>query len=1856
MSSSNGDQPFGSQDRQQGPFGRKSSATSYSLSLTDYRSSLDVSPITPFSPATLDHSTYPPIRSGLESQTRSASTNHFPPGDPSNDRTGSESPDPDSFYRQGGSLGASTPKLGSGSDDVTARPGNSMASGPSHIHNRSSRMLANVQELSHPQGPIRSVSDTSSTSRPSIKTTRSPTIKTKPSIQDLVNKFNNNPDPVLPVPAGSRPASITDSPVDTTQPFDRNLPLPRQRTLPEFSSQRPLANNVARSESIRPESQPGPFDTVPLPLFQRTSDSYAPRPLFGELLTVNTQVNNPGLGIPSTQPRRRGSDGSIPSPNPAFLDHSDPNSARTPLTPTAWYLGQTSSLEAIQLPFDTNSSGHRRARSDFPTPLGGPLAEAWNPDMAVPAPLRLMKTGDGPESPNSRSRIPISSHRRSSASGSPPVSPSAKSSFSNRSTSVGFPPKGSSRLPKPAGASPPRTAGNSPSNSTPRGSGVLNNGRTHLSLHERSRQLEAVISNAPSKRSPPLRSSRPRQTVSNNTITSRPRIGDRVSSLQKAADREASRTGGQRPRSQVPEIGTVDFATRRQRIQQAFNRTVQENERKAEEAAELRRRTQIKVKADAGPPTNGQDTPESSQMATTVTVSTEIQNRDGLDPHQIPQLQLNTEALDKKSEKKIGEEQNENAVPQSAVTADSFDDQITTIDPEPQLEIVPRNAAVSHRALLSQIMHIRESSSSADSCDDNDCSLSEADDHKVPVEVMLGGTTYFHSPPDDGGSKSARQQDSKDKARWSTGSWSSSVHQNHETIEEECDEDDDSGDDLILQMPTPAHEGAPTIETCSVSSSTRPSSVIEDEEPTRYWYYGTRYSSRYAKSHQKPVLHPTESSKQGKWDSRRVTQLYLEQLTRGRHANVGLPTSNPSIGPSNANARSRPPPRSYTPLEQRPAVPDTLQEEPSVALPPSGENRASLFQPGDWEDASPSMLDWMQYAADDTASTPVEEKQTYMPEAASVPKVMEPVAELDATHGQKYGLGLSNARSPIDTLSTVAELATASVYTDVEPDISRDPGIRPTARGQGHSVASSEDSSLRQAGPSHSPNPADSSATSLAVSADQSRTDTKKSPSPEQQRLRKRRHIIKELVDTETAFGRDMKVVEDIYKGTSGSCLDLSAEDVKILFGNSDQLVQFSLAFSEALKHAAQTVYIEQKARWGSRRNARPQDNQSGGNEQISHNGGPDDYENDRATSIGDAFVLNMGQMEKIYSDYLRNHDAANKKLLSLQKNPKVAIWLKECREWASDLTTAWDLDSLLVKPVQRITKYPLLLTELLQATPEDHPDHANLLKASQEVRKVSTRINDMKKRADVVGQIVSRKRNQSDVRSGLSKAFGRRTEKLRQQVGMSDMVEDKEYDSLSQRFSDGFFQLQVVMRDVEMYTRETQRAMDQLNDFVVAIDNMINVAQSNYPELESKWREFKVSMREIFTVVLPEHLEVVRRSVIQPMISLLKLHEGPQRIMKKRDKRLLDYARYKALAERGDKPDKKTTEQGEQFIALNDTLKDELPRLYSLTAKLMETCLMNFIQIQTRWWNTFQRRVHAHVDDFPQDLEKIIRDWNSDYTFSEAQVLSLGICNGSLLADAVNLVNFNTPSEGRRSSTVTSSNRPPSLVEPEPPKLSQEFGTGMSQLFSSPKRSSFPRRESQSNASRRRANSAMSNGDAPSPATPETSRTSIFGSQPRSRMSAGENNQASRQSAGTFSGLPRLSLDAPLLAEILHATSNENETAPLSPSRYSGFFSSAMPMSDGANESRPSNAEPPAPAPAEPRHDPKVLFLAASIYEFNIDRARREAGYPYLTYVAGEIFDVIGEKGELWLARNQDDPTSQVGWIWNKHFAKLSS
>ena len=98
---------------------------------------------------------------------------------------------------------------------------------------------------------------------------------------------------------------------------------------------------------------------------------------------------------------------------------------------------------------------------------------------------------------------------------------------------------------------------------------------------------------------------------------------------------------------------------------------------------------------------------------------------------------------------------------------------------------------------------------------------------------------------------------------------------------------------------------------------------------------------------------------------------------------------------------------------------------------------------------------------------------------------------------------------------------------------------------------------------------------------------------------------------------------------------------------------------------------------------------------------------------------------------------------------------------------------------------------------------------------------------------------------------------------------------------------------------------------------------------------------------------------------------------------------------------------------------------------------------------------------------------------------------------------------------------------------------------------------------------------------------------------------------------------------------------------RLSAIFTSAYPP-DITDTVRPTSSQ-------RPSRDMTVLFVCASLFEFSIDKTRKEAGYPYLTYVQGEVFDVIAQQGELWLAKNQDDQNNSLGWIWEQHFVILS-
>ena len=351
----------------------------------------------------------------------------------------------------------------------------------------------------------------------------------------------------------------------------------------------------------------------------------------------------------------------------------------------------------------------------------------------------------------------------------------------------------------------------------------------------------------------------------------------------------------------------------------------------------------------------------------------------------------------------------------------------------------------------------------------------------------------------------------------------------------------------------------------------------------------------------------------------------------------------------------------------------------------------------------------------------------------------------------------------------------------------------------------------------------------------------------EKKRLTQRRNVIKELVDTEAVFVRDMNIVEEIYKGTAEACPKLDAKTVKLIFRNTEEIIDFHTSFLGQVKEAAASVYIPKSG------NSRISKEDSSTSQTDALSLKEVSNTDDRASVLGPIFASNLESMKMAHESFLRNSDQAAKKLIQIQQDPTVKVWLNECNEVAKDLTAAWDLDSLLIKPMQRITKYPNLIITLLQHTPADHPDRKHLLSAKDALETAIIEINQTKKNFELVGQIVGRKRKDSDVKAGFARAFGKRVDKL--QTPANRPPEDPMYEKLNERFGDDYLRLQVVLRDVEFYTRQVSSYVHEFLQYLSSIELVMRLHPGNYPELESKWVQFNISVRDLEKIALEDHV-----------------------------------------------------------------------------------------------------------------------------------------------------------------------------------------------------------------------------------------------------------------------------------------------------------------------------------------------------------------------------------------------------------------
>ncbi|KAM0260488.1 hypothetical protein ACHAQJ_002721 [Trichoderma viride] len=1740
----------------------------------------------------------------------------------------------------------------------------------------------------------------------------------------------------IPAPSSSRQPSSSASTPSSNRPPQKSRHVERDQM---SGSSRSFANRIgshppdksANGNSIasssittHPHNSP-PSASQPAPPSPKFNSQF-PGLLFGEIAPGQHQhdVVTAGFGIDNLGPRRT-SESNVHGLVGRQRSLSDLEAE--PASPSSWYRDLHMSRG------NASKAHHTRSRSDLsaskpilpfiykspatPTATIAALAAATATATAVAAEAAeatALSASHASTSTGANSKLPVSISRRlASPSGSSPTS-----SRSNSPSTFRRPPANGRSSSRQAKANPSTTRAKTPTQTTRKQppQGLV----TPSSSNNR---LQAYVSAAPPKLSPPLRSSRPRQPVSVATTASsrmkesaKTKPPARSNARDNVKDPSSSKTYDPAKRKIIA-VGPIDFEQRREHIRLAYTKTIRESQafEVRQKAVERRRKQMEEAKAKAAATATATASPttvtageeeeeEEANNETTEGDATPEVETTGLTESPSPQSGLanelprelpadhgtraveNHESLpetptDTASRPAPGKDNDSPTLgipgsfpglspstnvskAQRPLSTISTTSAITEFDIEPQAEL--SDLTMSDRPLSPQIiLPTRERSQYRSPFEDDDFPSSPP--QPSPTAHRHHHLLHHHQHHISQENNSLPHSQIDDQQQFIPEAFYDNEHQ------------EDSFEPLVHQsyqptvkiLPQPSHEPPAAEETAQAVSF--PRLDIQDESDCHSDLESVPAMARRMRADVDDAATDActeETDDRDGMEDERSPYRYGDHLSSNRAstcASSDIETFDDLLYPSHDElADAGPPNKLLAPPSISRADRSSHQTAwTNVSVDSIGHSEGSespVMRAASWKMSGSSGRDdsslrSFSYSATGGVRPSVDSTRSSIQLGQQLPELDTgggftiPYLSTEATSDFSYLSSPKHEPPPLPRSgrNSAIDSRTSSVFYEQSQYGST---LVNSERGSGEYVSHHSETplsmmdmtSIETTDPYYeSRNAADSDAKSFIQESDGLSSE-------ERHRLIQRRNVIKELVDTEAVFVRDMNIVEEIYKGTAEACPNLDAKTVKLIFRNSDEVIEFHTSFLAILKDVVASIYVPK----GGRSLAVRDDSFYSEPSQLSIVDLSD--AKDRETSLGPAFQSNMEKMKLAHEGFLRNSDQAAKKLIQIQQDPTVQIWLNECNEVAKDLTAAWDLDSLLIKPMQRITKYPNLILTLLQHTPQDHPDREALVMAKEALEEAIIEINRTKKNFELVGQIVGRKRKESDVKAGLARAFGKKVDKL--QAG-SRPPEDPEYIKLEERFSDDYLRLQVVLRDVEFYTRQVSSYVHEFLQFLSAIELVMRLQPGSFPELESKWVQFNISIRDIEKVTLELHLTQIRKHVIEPFEHVIKSYGNPSLAMKKRQKRRIVWERAEQLKKAGKSVDPKLKELVEQYEALNDTLIKELPKLSALTEKMGNICLGNLINIQADWYLIWREKMRAVLADGPEmpELEEIVAAFQRDFPYANEMMANISIINpayrGRASQSTTNGEDSLPRTRGRTSeaeSRVWSQSMNGEVAPILPPP---DFGKRHSGSFtlspisagatglgaSAPSPHQYYYREFYAGLSNNQAGMAS-----PRSAEVPTGSRSLAGTRPSTGKSFDSSAMAMpRQSTESA---PHIRRDS---GQTFYSSYHQHESR-----RFSNLFHSALPLPDGPEESQRSSRA----SSRERTHASdgyNILWLAASLFEFNISTTKHEAGYPYLTYQAGEIFDVIAEKGELWLAKNQDDPTDQVGWIWSKHFAKLA-
>ncbi|KAJ3417124.1 Intersectin 1 (SH3 domain protein) [Chytridiales sp. JEL 0842] len=186
---------------------------------------------------------------------------------------------------------------------------------------------------------------------------------------------------------------------------------------------------------------------------------------------------------------------------------------------------------------------------------------------------------------------------------------------------------------------------------------------------------------------------------------------------------------------------------------------------------------------------------------------------------------------------------------------------------------------------------------------------------------------------------------------------------------------------------------------------------------------------------------------------------------------------------------------------------------------------------------------------------------------------------------------------------------------------------------------------------------------------------------------RKRQEAIFELIQTEQHYVRDLQLIVEVFYQPMSQFM--SAADLNMIFSNIEDLLMTNIIILSDFEAAqAEQNYV--------------------------------------VNNIGQLFMRHAKSLD-VYKTYCGNQLAASKLLQKKrQESERLQEFLKNCQR--NPKCRALDLSSFLLQPMQRITRYTLILKQVLHYTPMNHPEYEAMLGAVEAADVAAEKVNNAAK------------------------------------------------------------------------------------------------------------------------------------------------------------------------------------------------------------------------------------------------------------------------------------------------------------------------------------------------------------------------------------------------------------------------------------------------------------------------------------------------------------------------------------------------